>query len=892
MSFPQGPTPTHRARKASGPFASVSSVSELRALCDSCLSLTKRALPALVLALTLLPLIASTPASAATPPTTPTPLATPASLQNFLRTHCIDCHDADIKKGGLDLTSLPFPSSDSSTPNAAAHKQWVRVFDRVTAGEMPPADEPRPAATDLRPFLAALGPELSAQHAAHRGTVLRRLNRREYQNTLNDLLGLDLDILARLPEDGRAHGFDTVGEALNISGTQLQRYLEVAEFALNAALLVGARPPAFAGEFTLAGGRNEQFIAPHSPSRALTYTGEFTTPGSLKSDPNRPPPPNRKHWLQRPDGAIVVFNNGGFPSTQIPGFRAAAPGTYRVRVTGYGYKTKDPAVFSVIAGTFNRGADQDIRGFLELPLDAPGTAELTLTLRTGDGLKLSPVGLNGPDGHSPIRDGPDKYPGEGLAIQRVAVEGPLLPDWPPRGQKLLLGNVTLREVPPSNPRAKQRPDYKPTYTATSANPAADARTALRQFLPATFRRPVTDADLAPYAALFDREFAESQDYLIALRTAAVAALCAPDFLYLKEPAGRLDDHALAARLSYFLTRSAPDTELLALAASKKLSDPATLRAQTERLLSGPGFDRFITDFTNGWLNLREIDFTTPDKLLYPEFDELLLDSMLRETRAFARELFTANLGLGNVIASDFAMLNHRLARHYGLPPVEGLALRKTPLAPDSRRGGLLTQASILKVSANGTNTSPVIRGVWVLDRILGLPPQPPPPGVPGVEPDIRGATTLREILEKHRSTESCNSCHRSIDPPGFALESYDVIGGWRDRFRSLGTGEQVRLRVEGRNVRYRLGPPVDAAGQLATGEKFSDFPAFQKLLLAREDDVARCVAEKLLTFATGRELGFSDRPELTRLVAASKSRGHPTRDLLHALIQSPLFLSK
>lgn len=811
--------------------------------------MNRRFAPGATLAAFALPLLASAAAAPA-----------PAALQPFIKTHCVDCHDADIKKGGLDLTSLPFPSPESATPDAAAHKQWVRVFDRVTAGEMPPADEPRPAATEVRPFLSALGPALTAQHAAHRGTVLRRLNRREYQNTLNDLLGLDLDILARLPEDGRARGFDTVGDALNISGAQLQRYLEVAEFALDSALLVTARPPVIAGTYTFDTERNRQFVG--------------------------------KHWLRRPDGAIVVFNNGGFPSTQLPGFRAAAPGAYRVRVTGHGYQTKDPAFFSVIAGTFNRGADQDIRGWLELPLDQPGTVELTVTLRVGDGLKLGPYGLNGPDGHSPIKDGPDKYPGEGLAIHRVEVEGPLLPAWPPRGQTLLLGNVTLREVPPANPRAKQRPDYKPTYAATSANPAADARAALRQFLPAAFRRPITDAELAPYAALFDREFAESQDYLVALRTAAVAALCAPDFLYLREPAGRLDDYALAARLSYFLTRSAPDAELLALAAAQKISAPATLRAQTDRLLTGPGFDRFITDFTDGWLNLREIEFTTPDRLLYPEFDELLLDSMLRETRAFVRELFTANLGLANVIASDFAMLNHRLARHYGLPPVAGLTLRKTPLATDSRRGGLLTQASILKVSANGTNTSPVVRGIWVLDRILGLPPPPPPPGVPGVEPDIRGATTLREILEKHRSTEACNSCHRTIDPPGFALESYDVIGGWRDRFRSLGAGEQIRLRVEGRNVRYRLGPPVDSAGELPSGEKFADFPSFQKLLLSREDDVARCVAEKLLTFATGRELGFSDRPELARLVAASKSHGHPTRDLLHAIVQSSIFRSK
>jgi len=784
----------------------------------------------------------------------PTFAALPA-IQPFLSQHCLDCHDGEVKKGGLDLSSLSTDRAD-----AAAHKKWVRVFDRVTAGEMPPEKKPRPAAGELKPFLAALGADLTAQHASQKGTVLRRLNRREYQNTIDDLLGIHVELMSQLPEDGRAHGFDNIGEALSISGVQMQRYMEAAEFALNAALLTDARPETRKERFTLESDRNKDALS--------------------------------KHWLKRSDGAVVVFNNGGFPSTQLPGFRAAAPGVFRVRITGYGYQIQETAAFAVIAGTFNRGGDQDIRGFYELPPNKPGNVELTLTLRAGDGIKISPQGLNGPDGHSPVKDGPDKYPGEGFALLGVEVEGPIIQEWPPRGQKLLLGKAKLRELPPAQPFLKKRIDYKPNFTADAANPSSDARSALRQFLPQAFRRPVAESDAAPYFALFDKEFAESKDFLGAMRTTAIAALCAPEFLYLKEPAGKLDDYALAARISYFLTRSAPDAELLKLASERKLNQPAVLRAQTERLLNGAGLNRFVADFTDGWLNLRELEFTTPDRLLYPEFDGLLLDSMLHETRGFIRELITGNLSLANLIQSDFAMLNSRLARHYGIPGVNGLAIQKVKLPPDSKRGGLLTHASILKVSANGTSTSPVIRGVWVLERILGITPQPPPPGTPGVEPDIRGAKTVREILDKHRSTETCNSCHRQIDPPGFALESYDVIGGWRDRFRSMGEGEQVRIKVEGRNVRYRLGQPVDAAGQLPTGQSFKDFAGFQKLLLASQDDVARCVAEKLLTFATGREMGFSDRAEIARLTTESKAKGHATCDLLHLVVQSQVFQSK
>lgn len=785
------------------------------------------------------------------------PAAPVPAIQPFLDTHCMDCHDGDVKKGGLDLSSL---STDGG--NAGALKKWVRVFDRVAAGEMPPAKKPQPGSDERQGFMAALGADLTAKSEAQVGTVLRRLNRREYQNTIHDLLGVKVNLIDALPEDGRAHGFDNIGDALSISGIQMQRYMEAAETALNAALFADQRP--------------EKTV-----QRA-----------SLDSERNRRDAIG-KHWLKRDDGAIVVFNNGGFPSTVIPDLRAKATGTYKLRVTGYGFQIEEPVVFALITGSFNfRNADNVTHSFHELPVNQPGVVEVTLHLDQGKGIWISPQGLNGPDGHSPIKDGPSKYPGEGLALKSVELEGPFLEEWPPRGQPLLLGSAPLRQLPhglpPSQAWRARDPSFKHRYTADSTDPVGDSRKQLPTFASAAFRRPVTATELQPYFKLFDAEFAEGKDFLVAMRTAAIAILCSPEFLFLQEPAGKLNDLQLATRLSYFLTRSAPDAALLAA----KLTQPEVLRAQTERLLKSPALERFVTDFTDGWLNLREIEFTTPDKQLYPEYDELLLDSMLRETRGFITELIHHNHGAANLIHSDFAMLNSRLARHYGIPGVQGLGLRKVKLPPDSRRGGVLTQASVLKVSANGTNTSPVVRGVFVMDRLLGLEPPPPPPGIPGVEPDIRGATTLRELLDKHRNSESCNGCHRVIDPPGFALENYDVIGGWRDNFRSIDNGVKVDLKIEGRRVRYRLGPPVDAAGELTTGETFEDLGGLQRLLLARQEQVARCVTEKLLTFATGRGMGFSDRQKIDAIVARSKAKGHGLRDLIHAVVQSEIFLRK
>lgn len=386
----------------------------------------------------------------------------------------------------------------------------------------------------------------------------------------------------------------------------------------------------------------------------------------------------------------------------------------------------------------------------------------------------------------------------------------------------------------------------------------------------------------------------SSEFEEAYRTALAAILCSPDFLYFSESEGELDDHALASRLSYFLTRTLPDKELVQAAKEGDLStNSSSLREQADRLIASEKFHRFVKDFTNGWLDLRDIEFTTPDDRLFPEFDSFLQDSMLDETRQFFRKLIEENLSVSHLAKSDFSMLNWRLAEHYGISGVTSPVVEKTTIPSGIPRGGILSQASIHKVSANGTNTSPVLRGVWINERILGKHPAPPPPGIPGVEPDIRGAATIRELLEQHRDSVSCQSCHEMIDPPGFALESFNPIGGWRETFRSLGQGEKPEQRMVGsKQIRYKYGPPVDSSGQLPDGRQFEGFEEYRTLIAKDQDQLAKALLTHLLTFSTGRKMGFSDRAEIDTLVAESAKRGYGVRELIYLTLDSDIFRHK
>ncbi len=452
-----------------------------------------------------------------------------------------------------------------------------------------------------------------------------------------------------------------------------------------------------------------------------------------------------------------------------------------------------------------------------------------------------------------------EYPGPGLHIHWIEIEGPFPETWPTESYRRVFGDADPK-------------------TGT----LADAEKLIRALLPRAFRRTVREREEKPFVALVAKSLEMGQPFEASLRAGCKAVLASPKFLYLREPAGPLDDHALASRLSYFLWSTVPDEALLAVAAKGELRKPAVLRAQVERMLAHPKAKAFTENFTGQWLGLRDIAANPPDKVLYPEFEELL----------------KLNLSVKNFVDSDFAMLNGRLAKHYGIPDVHGVAFRKVALKPEYHRDGVLTQASVLKVTANGTTTSPVLRGVWVLDRILGRPAQPPPPNTPAIEPDIRGAKTIREILEQHRATENCAGCHSRIDPPGFALENYDVIGGWRERYRIVA---EQKNRVNNRTGplgkylaawQYGLGPPVDAGDTLPDGRKFSDIAEFKKLLLAHPEQIARCVTEKLVTYATGQPVGLGDHAAVNRIVAEAKQSDYGLRTLVHAIIASEPFLQK
>jgi hypothetical protein len=427
----------------------------------------------------------------------------------------------------------------------------------------------------------------------------------------------------------------------------------------------------------------------------------------------------------------------------------------------------------------------------------------------------------------------------------------------------------------------------------SAKPAEDAKRLLRRFIALAAREPVPEEAIPPFDKLVLDALQNGAPIAEALLAGYQAFLCSNLFLYLREPIAADDHFAIANRLSHFLTDSRPDAELSALAEQEKLRDPATLRAQTDRLITSEGFERFVNHFTDCWLNLRELRRDDPDIRLYPEYrlDDYLVESMGQETRAFFTAMLRENLPATSIIESDFAFVNDRLARHYGLPEVNGAALQRMDLPNDSPYGGLITQGSILKVSANGTSTSPVLRGVWIMDRLIGNPPPPPPPGIPAVEPDIRGATTIRELIAQHTKSKTCSTCHAKFDPVGLALENFDIHGAWRTRYRGTSDGERITgIDRAGHDFAFTLAGKVDASGQLADGRKFENIHDMKAILSADSRQLARNLLHQFTLYATGTPVQFADRREIEAMLDACEKDGYRVRDLVHALVQSPIFL--
>lgn len=810
----------------------------------------------------------------------------PEPVASFLEVHCYDCHDDFDQEGDLNLLDADF---DLASPENFA--LWQHVYERLERGEMPPKKKPRPPREIRNTVERWLAEQLIAADRARRaeeGRVrFRRLNRVEYEETLRDLLKLPgLEIKERLPPDAEAHGFDNVGSALRVSYVQMGRYLEAARSALKEAARLAPQPERF------------KFRIPFTDIHRFRITYDLTTVGK------------ESVLLRQPNTAQTPWR---LDSVEIP-----FPGTHTIRIRGRAVTYSHPAGVEA-----KKGGEQSagkllhpervhvlsiyqgsrLLGTVDLTAE-PEVRKITARLHPREQIILYVPTLQ--DWNPKWKKG--AYTGPAVALEWLEIEGPEEVSWPSASYRVLFGDLPIEKWtedsgvrPPEavgNVKAGKKfpkvsvPHKNDRFMVVSEQPREDAERLMRAFMKRTFRRPVPKEEADRYLDLVKTALENDKPFHEAMIDGYVAVLCSPDFLYFFEEAGVLDDFALASRLSYFLWRSMPDDQLLALASSGKLAAEEVLAAEVDRLLGDPKAQRFIEDFTGQWLDLREILATQPDEELYPEFDDHLLESMVAETHAFFAAMVERNLPARTAIDGEFVFANEALAELYGLEGVKGVALREVKVPPGNPRGGMLTQASVLKVTANGTTTSPVIRGTWVLERLLGTPPQPPPPSVPAIEPDTRGATTIRELLAKHRADPSCAECHAKIDPPGFALESFDVIGGWRDHYRSLELGEKVNRRVDSRPVSYKAALPVDPSGELADGRAFSDIHAFKEILLADERQLARSLTERLVVFATGAGVSFADRLDVEAILDRTRDNDFGVRDLIHGIVQSDLFRKK
>jgi formylglycine-generating enzyme required for sulfatase activity len=805
-----------------------------------------------------------------------------AGMEPLLDAHCYDCHEGKTKKGGLDLAALPWNPGDEANLQA-----WIGVFDRVKNGEMPPKKKPRPPEPLVARSTQALGAALHGVTRVRQETegraVVRRLNRAEYIQTVRDLFDVNSPLEDLLPRDGLEAGFDTVGAALQISPSHLEAYLEAAERVLRAATVDRPRP-------------TEKKVRLDLSEQWLTHAAV-----------------GQHHWSYSPEGFLAVRNlrESGFQNLLLWS-PEVLDARYRFRVRaramlddkeqwGGGGKSPDRRSSSrpgqsgaVLNNRWPKGG-QDPRITVALSLgsakwinsqfryfEASPTEFREFAYETrvpaGQTLRIAP--------HRILPEAPGElggvFHGMCVVVEHVEVEGPLFEQWPPRGHQLLYGDLPLQ---PDRGSGKMR--------VTSGQPSADAGKLLANLLPKLFRRPVPEAERDEYLDLFLEHHSRGVPFDEALLEAYKLALCSPEFLLRRENPGPLGDHALATRLSYGLWGTAPDAALQRLADEGRLRDAATFKTQIARLLADDRAGRFYRGFLGNWLNLREIDATQPDRRLFSEFDDHLQQSMLAEAEAFLRELVENNLSVTHVVQSDFAMLNERLAEHYGIDGVRGDTLRKVPLPPNSRRGGFLTQGAVLKVSANGTVTSPVVRGAYVLERILGITPPRPPESVPAIEPDIRGASTIREQLEKHRQDASCAVCHVRMDPPGFALENYDVTGRWRENYRVLSRDKLGRrTQPGGPYVLYDEGPKVLPGYQLEDGRVFADIDGLKDLLVANPEDLARSLVMKFATQLTGARVQFADREVVEDIVQRARADGYGVRTLLEEVLASRLFTHK
>ena len=783
----------------------------------------------------------------------PVPTAA-AGVQAMLDRYCVACHNDRLRTAELSLDGV-----DAVHPEADP-ELWEKVIAKLRAASMPPPRRPRPDPADYAAAADYLEGAIDAAWAAAprpgRGSAVHRLNRTEYANAVRDLFALDVDVASLLPGDETADGsFDNFADVLTISRAHLERYLSVARQVTR--LAVGLPPPA-AGFDTFEvplhvvqdGRQSDDLPLGSRGGLAVPYQfpvdGEYVIRVRLR----------RQYqaylmgmgWPQqldvRLDGRLLKrFTVGG----DAPGI----PGAASYAGAGEPGFVKDPEweAFMQLTG--------DDHLVVRTPVEAgPRTVGVSFVRELWE-----PEGLPQPLQRGRVLTNDQIYMGY-AAVGSVEIGGP----YEPAG--------TVAETPSRRAVFSCRP-------AAAADERPCARSILSRLARRAYRRPVADADVAVLLDFYD-EGRAAGGFEHGIQFALERLLVDPDFLLrvyrdpVDLPAAQaaypLGDFELASRLSFFLWSSVPDDELLDLAERGALSDPEVLGRQARRMLADPrAAEALVDDFTAQWLNLRRVGEVVVDPIRYPHYDETLLEAFRQETELFVGDTLRADRSVHELLDADYTFVNERLARHYGIPGVYGSRLRRVPLPDRARRGGLLAHGALLATTSYPDRTSPVLRGKWLLDNIFGLPVPPPPPDVDTTleeEPGARPAS-IRERLARHRRSPACASCHSVIDPLGFALENFDVIGGWRTVDES--------------------GRPVDATGTTAAGQRIDGLAGLRALLLDDPEKFPRTVTEKLLAYALGRPLEYHDRPAVRRIVREAAEDGYRWSSLVVGITKSPTF---
>lgn len=709
-----------------------------------------------------------------------------AEIQPFLNTYCADCHSGDSAEGGLDVTRY----ADVAALHAD-RRTWGHVYDRLRVGAMPPDDAEQPADDERQRVVAWLKEVLfhvdCSQPVDPGQVTIRRLNRVEYNNTIRDLIGVDFRPARDFPSDDVGYGFDNIGDVLTVPPLLIEKYLSAAEQITDRALLSE-------DEYRL--------------SRTVRAK-QLATEGAVGDGPQD----------------TKVFTSRG---TATAKFRVRMAGEYVIRILAGAQQAGDEKAKMEL-----KLGDKEL-AVIEIESDQqPETHEHRLQLKPGR-QAVSVTFIN--DYYKP-----EAKEDRNLYVRSIAMEGPLTPPDLPESHTRL-----IRSAP-----------------SEAVTVEAAARENLAAFLPRAFRRPVTDDEVAPYIGFVEQAVERGDSFERGMEAAVQAALVSPHFLFRVEtdkrgesPAGRqsLTNHELASRLSYFLWSSMPDEELFRAAAEQDLHDDAVLSQQVARMLSDAKSRALIENFAGQWLNLRRLTSgdVAPDPDVFPQVGTQLLPDMRRETEMFLESIINEDRPLTDLLTARHTFVNKRLAKLYGLDDLEWKEDAKDDEfmrveLTDERHVGLLTQPAILTLTSFTTRTSPVKRGQWVLENLLGDKPPDPPPAVPALDetqlanPDL----TLRQQLELHRANPTCASCHALMDDIGFGLENFDAIGRWRDK-----DGDE----------------PIDAAGTLPSGESFSGPAELVAILAAREREFVACVAEKLLTYALGRGLEYYDQCAVTSIV--------------------------